>query len=153
MKIYIRIILLIIVAIMINKCASTRNTRERILQSSIIRFTITKTDSISFQSLNSQWEKLAEIDKNSFKNLEEFKVGNPFSPGNLFRWILINPDTVKISVLNENGSIIGKEYSVYLNAGIYEMTFNDESLLKVGMYYIMKIKNSEGAFYIKFVMF
>jgi hypothetical protein len=134
-------------------CSATKSTykEENIpVANEFVKAKVERIANLTFGNINYEWKTSDQaVQQDSVSSNVQTNYPNPFSPPTEFKWIVIEPDTFRISIFDIKGNRINSSYVGYLRKGFYKMGFV-ESNLNSGVYIIM-INVGGEKYYRKFV--
>ena len=134
-KTYICLFLILFVLVSCYNFRSAKQDLEIAFEDQYAKVEVTRISDISFESLNPSWR---EAEKDSTVS----RYPNPFSPPPTYKWYLIEPDSIQISLWDNSGRLICSLYEAFLEEGLYEMKFI-ETNLNSGIYLVRLKKGDE----------
>jgi len=112
---------------------------------------VTKVSDVTFESMNPSWKKveMGRVDVDRADSLGH-DYPNPFSPGLVHQWWLIEADSISISLWDTSGRMICSLYESFLEEGLYRMRFV-EGNLNSGVYLVL-LKKGDGKYITKTIV-
>jgi hypothetical protein len=123
---------------------SAKQDSEIAFEDQYAKVEVTRISDISFESVNPSWR---EAKKDSAVS----DYPNPFSPSLTYKWYLIEPDSIHLSLWDNSGRMICSLYEAFLEEGLYEMKFI-ETNLNSGVY-LVRLKKGDEEYIRKTILF
>lgn len=122
---------------------SAKQDSEIAFEDQYAKVEVTKVSDITFESMNPSWKKV-ERDRVDVEKADSLghDYPNPFSPGLVHQWWLIEADSISISLWDSSGRMICSLYESFLEEGLYRMRFI-EGNLNSGVYLVLLKKGDE----------
>ena len=143
------------VMLMYYGCSSTKSTihngKSIPLKDEYVNLKVEKISDVTFEMVNHDLKKSLQNAKSDLKFDLSKNHPSPFAPTarTAFHWIVIEPDSFEISIVDTNGNFInGSLFKDFLPTGYYELTFINKNLGS-GIYFIVLCAGNEE-YYKKF---
>jgi hypothetical protein len=107
------------------------------LEDESVRIVVEKLENISNTS-EKYYDGIIETDDNndSVNDTANQDYPNPFSPSTIIKFVIAEPDSFSVSLIDVNGNTIKTSYNNYLYKGYYEISFS-EVHVNSGVYFIV----------------